>query len=126
MSWDIFLFSTKQKVNSIEDLDESQFTSINFCDVFEKHFQKINKNENHREIIGNEFTIEYFDDEELVSNKMVSIYSEKGLFELIELAKKNRWQIYDTGIGEIIDLKNPSKNGYDNHQKYVNQILNGK
>ena len=126
MSWDIFLFSTKQKVNSIEDLDESQFTSINFCDVFENHFQKINKNENHREIIGNEFTIEYFDDEELVSNKMVSIYSEKGLFELIELAKKNRWQIYDTGIGEIIDLKNPSKNGYDNHQKYVNQILNGK
>ena len=126
MSWDIFLFSTKQKVNSIEDLDESQFTSINFCDVFENHFQKINKNENHREIIGNEFTIEYFDDEELVSNKMVSIYSEKGLFELIELAKKNHWQIYDTGIGEIIDLKNPSKNGYDNHQKYVNQILNGK
>ena len=57
---------------------------------------------------------------------MVSIYSEKGLFELIELAKKNHWQIYDTGIGEIIDLKNPSKNGYDNHQKYVNQILNGK
>ena len=126
MSWDIFLFSTKQKVNSIEDLDESQFTSINFCDVFESYFQKINKNENHREIIGNEFTIEYFDDEELVSNKMVSIYSEKGLFELIELAKKNHWQIYDTGIGEIIDLKNPSKNGYDNHQKYVNQILNGK
>ena len=117
MSWDIFLFSTKQKVNSIEELYESQFTSINFCDVFEKHFQKINKN--HREIIGNEFTIEYFDYEELVNNKMVSIYSEKGLFELIELAKKNDWQIYDTGIGEIIDLKNPSKNGYDNHQKYV-------
>jgi hypothetical protein len=124
VSWDIFLFNTKQKANSVEDIDDKQLSSINFCEIFLRHFQNIKKDENHREIIGLEFSIEYFEDEELVNNKMVSIYGENGLFELIELAKKYNWLIFDTGIGEMIDLKNPSRNGYENHQKYVRQILN--
>lgn len=54
---------------------------------------------------------------------MLSLYGENGLYELIALAKKHNWQIYDSGIGEMIDLDNPEKNGFENHKKYVEQIL---
>ena len=36
----------------------------------------------------------------------LSLYGENGLFELIELAKKYGWKIFDTGLGEMIDLDN--------------------
>jgi hypothetical protein len=81
------------------------------------------KDEDHREIEGNDFTISFFTDEEEVSNKMLSLYGENGLFELIELSKKFGWQIFDTGIDEMIDLENPARNGYENHKKYVEQLM---
>lgn len=40
---------------------------------------------------------------------MISLYGESGLFELIELAKMYGWQIFETGLGEMIDLDNPEK-----------------
>ena len=123
MSWDIILFNTKQKIDSIEDVDESQLESIDFTQILESSFNDIVKNDNHREIKGTNFSIDFFTDGELVSNKMISLYGENGLFELIELAKKLGWQIFDTGLGEMIDLDNPEKNGYENHKKYVDQIL---
>ena len=123
MSWDIILFNTKQKIDSIEDVDENQLESIDFTQILESSFTEIVKNDNHREIKGTNFSIDFFTDGELVSNKMISLYGENGLFELIELAKKFGWQIFDTGLGEMIDLDNPEKNGYENHQKYVDQIL---
>jgi len=54
------------------------------------------------------------------------LYGESGLFELIELAKKYKWQIYDSGIEGMIDLENPDKNGFENHRKYVEQIVKRK
>lgn len=57
---------------------------------------------------------------------MINLYGENGLFELIEIAKQYGWQIFDTGLGEMIDLENPSKNGYKNYRKYVDQILKNK
>ena len=44
----------------------------------------------------------------------------------IELAKKYNWQIYDSGIDRMVDLEHPEKNGFKNHRKYVEQIMNGK
>lgn len=123
MSWDIILFSSKQKIDSIEDVDDSQFEPMDFCEILENSFSEILINENHREIKGKDFSIDFFTDEEPVSNKMISLYGENGLFELIELSKKYGWQIFDTGLGKMIDLYNPEKNGYENHKKYVEQIL---
>lgn len=40
---------------------------------------------------------------------MLLLYGEKELYELIELAKKHNWQIYDSGLNVIIDLENPEK-----------------
>ncbi|AXP83073.1 hypothetical protein CJ739_4015 [Mariniflexile rhizosphaerae] len=123
MSWDIILFSSKQKIDSIEDVDDNQFEPMDFCEILENSFSEILINENHREIKGKDFSIDFFTDEEPVSNKMISLYGENGLFELIELSKKYGWQIFDTGLDEMIDLYNPEKNGYENHKKYVGQIL---
>ena len=53
---------------------------------------------------------------------MLGLYGENGLFELIELAKNNNWQIYDTSLNDFIDLDNPENNGFENFNQYLNQI----
>ena len=124
MSWDIVLFNSKQKIGSISELDETQLEPTDFTGILESSFDRIKKDENHREIIGTDFTIDFFADIEHSSNFMLSLYGENGLYELIELAKKHNWQIYDSGIDEMIDLENPRNNGYNNHKNYVEQIMN--
>jgi len=126
MSWDIVLFNSRQKIKSIEAINEDQLLPTDFCNAFESHFIHIIKDKNHREIIGNDFSVDYFTEDEPVSNKMISLYGENALYELIFLAKKYGWQIYDSGIDQMIDLDNPSFNGYDNFQNYLSQILKQK
>jgi hypothetical protein len=126
MSWDIVLFNSRQKINTVAELDENQLEPTDFDGILESSFDQIKKDDNHREIIGTDFTIDFIVHNEPVSNTMLSLYGENELYELIELAKKHNWQIYDSGIGEMIDLKNPEKNGFENHRKYVEQILNRK
>jgi len=126
MSWEIVLFNSKQKINSVAELDETQLEPTNFSGILEVSFDQIKKDENHREIIGTDFTIDFFTDSEHSSNFMLSLYGENGIYALIELAKKHNWQIYDSGIDRMIDLENPEKNGFENHRKYVEQILNRK
>ena len=126
MSWDIVLFNSRQKINTVAELDENQLEPTDFDGILESSFDQIKKDDNHREIIGTDFTIDFIVHNEPVSITMLSLYGENGLYELIELAKKHNWQIYDSGIGEMIDLKNPEKNGFENHRKYVEQILNRK
>ena len=123
MSWDIVLFNSKQKIKSIAKLDENQLEPTDFSSILENSFDRIKKDQNHREITGNDFTIEYFAGKEHSSTFVLSIYGENGLYELIELAKKHNWQIYDSGIDAMIDLEKPEKNGFNNHKNYVEQII---
>lgn len=124
MSWDIILFSSRQTINSVEELDEEQLEPTDFCSVLESHFKNIEKEENYRRIIGQGFEIEYFTDTENVSNKILKLYGEQGLYEIIKLSRQNSWQIFDTELGKMINLENPEKNGYNNFRNYLNQILN--
>ena len=126
MSWDIVLFNSRQKINTIAELDENQLEPTDFSGILENSFDRIKKDANHREIIGTNFTIDFYVHNELVSNTMLSLYGENGIYAIIELAKKHNWQIYDSGIGEMLDLENPEKNGFKNHRKYVEQILKNK
>ncbi len=123
MSWDIVLFNSRQKIESPEKVDETQLEPTDFCSGFENHFAEIVKGGNHCEIKGKDFTIDYFIDNEPVTNKMLSLYGEYGLFELVILARKYHWQIFDTGLGQMIDLENPSINGYENFQRYLKHVL---
>ncbi|WP_178987368.1 hypothetical protein [Winogradskyella schleiferi] len=126
MSWDIVLFNSKQKIDKVAELDENQLEPTDFSGILENSFDRIKKDVNHREIIGTNFTIDFYVHNELVNNTMLRLYGENGLYELIELAKKHNWQIYDSGTGEMVDLENPEKNGFENHRKYVEQILKNK
>ena len=119
MSWDIVLFNSREKIEFIEDLDENGLETTDFCKALENHFDNIVADEDHREIKGRDFTIDYFLDDEPVSNKMVSIYGENGLFELVVLARKQNWQIFDTQLGHMIDLDNPANNGYEHFHSYI-------
>ncbi len=123
MSWDIVLFNSTEIIKSIEELNEEKLEPINFTSILESSFNEVIKDDNHREIKGKDFSIDFFTDDELVSNKILSLYGENGLFELIELAKQHRWQIFDTGLGSMINLENPESNGYENHRNYVAQVI---
>jgi hypothetical protein len=123
MSWDVLIFSSRQKINSIEEIDEELFLPIDFNAVLEKHFDNIIIDENHREIKGNNFSINYFVDTQLVSNTLFNLYGETSLFELIRVAKIYSWQIFDTGLGGMIDLEKPENNGYENFQSYLQGVL---
>ncbi|AWX46188.1 hypothetical protein HME9304_03220 [Flagellimonas maritima] len=126
MSWDIVLFNSRQKIESVAELDENQLEPTDFCGILESSFDRIKKDDNHREISGTDFTIDFFADNEHSSNFMLSLYGENAIYALIELSKKHNWQIYDSGIDGMVDLENPEKNGFDNHRKYVEQILKNK
>jgi len=126
MSWDVVLFNSSEKITSVEDIDESKLIPTDFDLVFEHSFENIIKKANQREIKGDDFAICWFCDKEPTSNTLLNLYGENALYQLIPLAIKNNWQIFDTGSGEMIDLNNPSKNGYENFQSYLNQILNKK
>ncbi len=103
MSWDIIIFNSKQKITSIEEVDQGLFVPVDFNTILEGHFKNIRVD---------------------VGTMLFNLYGEKALFELIELSKIHNWQIFDTGNGEMIDLEHPENNGYNNFQNYLQQILN--
>lgn len=123
MSWDIVLFNSTQKIDSVEALDENQLVPTDFVGILESSFDQIKKDGKHREIIGTDFSIDFFADDEFSSNIMLSLYGENGLYSLVALAKIHHWQIYDSGIDGMIDLENPSTNGFESHRKYVSAVL---
>ncbi len=124
MSWDIFIFNSTQKIENVENIDEECFVPIRFTEILEKHFANIKADDNHRRISGENFSIDYFFSAKTEANLMFSLYGENALFELIRISKIYNWQIFDTANGEMIDLENPSKNGYENFQTYLQQLIN--
>ena len=126
MSWDVVIFNSRIKIQSIEEVDEGQLKPTDFCYVLENHFDEIKSDGNHRKIKGEDFVIDYFIDEEPVGNKILSLYGERALYELVVLAIKFNWQIFDTGIEQMIDLQNPSVNGYKNFHQYLEYVLRQK
>jgi hypothetical protein len=123
MSWDIVIFSSRQKISTIEEVDEELLVAIDFNIILEKHFTNIIVSENHGEIKGEGYAIDYFVDTEPVSNKVFSLYGEAALFELVRVAKIYDWQIFDMGNEEMLDLEHPEKNGYSNFQSYLQRVL---
>jgi hypothetical protein len=123
MSWDIVIFNSPDKIKDIETFDADKLKPTDFDSIFEKNFSTIKKEGNQREIVGKNFSIDYFISDKSARNKMVSLDGENALYELVFLAKKSGWQIFDTGNGEIIDLDDPTKNRYPDFQKYLKQVL---
>jgi len=125
MSWDIVVFNSKQKINAVEEVDEVLLVDIDFNAILEQHFNLITCDKNHRTIKGENYIIDYYTHEEPVSNTIFHLYGEPALFELIRIAKIYNWQIFDTGLGEMLDLDHPEKNGYNDFQNYLKQVIKG-
>jgi hypothetical protein len=124
MSWDIVLFSSKQKIKTLQDLAEDKLVLTNFCTAIENHFPLIIKDDKHREIKGDDYSIEYLHSDEHSTNMLLNLYGENGIYAMIDFAKSHNYQIYDTGLDDMLDLANPGNNGYKDFQKYLAQILN--
>ncbi len=122
MSWDIVLFNSRQVITSIEKLDPDQLEAVDFDGILISAFDEVIHDGTHCEIKGKDYSIDFFLHNERVSNTVLNLYGENALFELIELAKRQGWQMYDTALDSMIDLDNPAINGYANHRKYVEKI----
>lgn len=122
MSWDIILFNSYQKISSVEEIDEKLLIEFDFDFYLKDFFKKINSTNNHNEVIGDGFTIDFFDDEPS-SNKMISLYGEKAFFEIAKFAQKYNLQIYDSGIDRLIDFEELENDGFEHFNNYLNRIL---
>jgi hypothetical protein len=123
MSWDVVLFSSKEQISSIADLDEDKLVAVNFDNTLLDYFKNSRKDGNHIIITGEDFEIDFSMDEELVSNKMISLYGENALFNIILIAKKENWQVYDSGLDNMINLDDPFVNGYKNFISYREKVI---
>jgi len=123
MSWDIVLFNTTNKIEDITEFNDENLEPIDFNLAFERFFKNIKQDEDAWEIIGEDFTIVHYPDNALTTNCMVNLYGENSIYAIVDVAKTNGWQVFDTGLGEMLDLDDPSKNGYMNFQHYLRQVL---
>lgn len=123
MSWDIVVFSSKQKITSPAEVDEELLVPIDFGTLLEENFENILADGEHREVKRIDYSIDYCIDDEPTSNILLNLYGENALYAVVVIAKKYGWQIFDTGCEEMIDLEYPEKNGYENFQNYLRQIL---
>ncbi|WP_156305689.1 hypothetical protein [Sphingobacterium endophyticum] len=123
MSWDIVLFKADRKVDLQDPQIENYLQLFDFNSAIEMHFREIEKSVDFWEIIGDGYSINYYPDNQKCTHTMVNLYGEKGLFELIQLARKHNLQIYDSGLDDFLDLEHPENNGYKNFIGYVKQIM---
>jgi hypothetical protein len=123
MSWDIVLFNTTYKIDDFESFNADNLAPINFGQTFEGYFKDIKKDNDSWEIIEKDFTIVHYPDDEPTTNCMINLYGENAIYAIVHLARVNGWQVFDTGLGEMLDLDNPSNNGYDNFQDYLKHVI---
>lgn len=48
MSWDVMIFNLKQKVTSVEEIEDELLVPVNFSTVIEQHFKDVISDEDHR------------------------------------------------------------------------------
>lgn len=123
MSWDIILFNSKQKFETVEEIEDELLSETNFDKVLLEKLSPTKIEDENVDVENKNYALNFFLDNELVTNKMVTLYNENALYELVRISKEMSWQIFDTSSGEMINLENPEKNGYESFQKYLKSIL---
>ena len=124
MSWDIVLFNSEQEITDLEEIQEDLLIATDFFTPLQAYFKRIEADDSHRTIIGDGFEIDYFVDDDLGSTALLNLYGESAIYEMIQLAKLQGWQIYDSGLNGMIDLNNPSHNGYNRFNEFLTEVLN--
>lgn len=131
MSWDVVIFNLKKKISSIEEVNEDVLQPIgtvsDFCKMMIGRFPN-SKIENEVLTIKNGegevvFYVPDDDDNESFSNTILHLYGHDAIYIIFDMCRYFGWQAFDTGLGEMLDLDNPEKNGYENFQAYLNHVL---
>ena len=125
MSWDVILFNSKQLIDSPETVTEDLLVPVCFDKLIEEHFRTVKGNENHKKVEGNGYTICYYELKEPVSNTILNLYGEGAIFALSDFAKKYGFQIFDTGLGKMVNLDHPEFNGFEDFERYKDGMDNG-
>lgn len=130
MSWDVVVFNLKRKVANVEEIDESVLLEIgtyaNFEATLKRRFPAL---ANHKGWLKADFgncslETSLGEPNGTFSNTIFHLHGENAIHELIELCKANGWQAFDTALGQMLDLDHPERNGYQDHRRYVEQIMN--
>ena len=129
MSWDVVVFNLNKRVESVDDIKEDVLMDIGtpteFKKILQEHFGSVVWEDTRGKIETPEYALELSisDDNETFSNTIFHLYGEKAIYALIDLCNENHWQAFDTGLGQMLDLDHPEKNGYKNFQEYLAFIL---
>jgi hypothetical protein len=123
MSWDVLAFSSKQKITSMEEVDPGLFVPADFEGILANHFAGLRCDSDWCEVKEEDYAFTFPMMGEPEAFITFHLYGEKALFELIRVSRIEGWQVFDTGLGEMIDLDKPERNGYENFQEYLRQVL---
>jgi hypothetical protein len=129
MSWDAVIFNLKRKVVSVEEIDESILVDIgsyaDFEALLKRRFPMLLNKDGWLWIDMGEYGLETSlgDANESFSNTIFHLVGEDAIYELIELCRANGWQAYDTALSQMLDLDHPERNGYKEHQRFVEHII---
>ncbi|MGC3945577.1 MAG: hypothetical protein QM762_13840 [Chryseolinea sp.] len=127
MSWDVIVFNLNRKVDSVEEIDETVLvdigTKVEFKKLIETNYPDVIWDNGWGKIEKHDYSIEFSlgDSDEPFSNTLFHLYGENAIYDLIEFCKKNKWQAFDTGLDQMLDLQKPENNGYKHHQEYLKQ-----
>ncbi|RZJ71791.1 hypothetical protein [Flavobacterium sp.] len=119
MSWDIVLFNSTQKIGSVEDIDEDLLFETDFDSALLENLHPIKIDGNNADVENENYALNFFLDDAPASNKMLTLYNENALYEIVRISRAMHWQIFDTGLGEMIDLEHPENNGFENFHAYL-------
>jgi hypothetical protein len=129
MSWDVVIFNLKRKINSVEEVNEDVLQPIatvsDFCKMILLKFPDSKIENQILKIINGEGEVVYYvpDENESFSNTILHLYGKDAIYIIIDMCKHFGWHAFDTGLGEMLDLENPERNGYENFQAYLNHVL---
>lgn len=131
MSWDVVIFNLKKKVTSIEEVSEDVLqpmeTVSGFCKMMLERFPNSKIENAVLTIKSGEGEVALYvpddNDNEWFSNSILHLYGHGAIYIIIDMCRHFGWQAFDTGMGGMLDLENPAKNGYENFQAYLNHVL---
>lgn len=129
MSWDIVLFNLSKQVQSVEEINDEVLvdigTGVQFKQLITEYFPNIRwEKDNWCSIETPEYSIQFSlgDSDDKFSNILIHLYGEKAIYPIIDLCRKFRWQVFDTGNGRMVDIDNPGKNGFTEFQNYLDAV----
>ncbi|HMI59338.1 MAG TPA: hypothetical protein VK518_00475 [Puia sp.] len=80
----------------MEEIDQSRFLPTDFAAVLDQHFKNKIADSTSRQVSGPDFSFTYYVHDAPSGNTLLNLYGEKALYVIIDVARQQGWQIFDT------------------------------